>query len=140
MANLQSLIKIRRHAVEEKQKALAALFREVEGLEEQKSILRDRLEKERQSLETNPVLEFFAYFGRFSYGVKRKIAAIDEEIAKTNVRIQILQDDMRVAFAELKRIEIVDGRRAAEDARAIKEKESRELDAIGIEGFRRKED
>jgi len=40
----------------------------------------------------------------------------------------------------MKRVEIVHERRLAEEAQELKNKESLELDEIGIEGFRRKEE
>ena len=55
-------------------------------------------------------------------------------------RIEVARDDMRRAFAELKKIEITQERREDEEEKAINKKESAELDEIAIEGFRRKQD
>jgi len=54
--------------------------------------------------------------------------------------LQEAQENVRAAFADMKRVEIVHERRQKEEQKEIDDKESRELDAIGIEGFRRKED
>ncbi len=47
---------------------------------------------------------------------------------------------MRAAFADMKRVEIVHKQREVEERAKIDEKQSNELDEIGIEGFRRKEE
>lgn len=141
MANLKSLIKLRRHNVDEKQKVLAELYRQVEIIERNKQILIDRLREEREVLDQNGTLEMYAYFGRFSLNIHRSLERMNEEKQKLEVRIQIAQDDVREAFASMKRIEIVQTEREKTEKKELADKESRELDEIGIEGFRRnKED
>lgn len=141
MANLKSLIKLRRHNVDEKQKVLAELYRQVEIIERNKQILIDRLREEREVLDQNGTLEMYAYFGRFSLNIHRSLERMNEEKQKLEVRIQIAQDDVREAFANMKRIEIVQTEREKTEKKELADKESRELDEIGIEGFRRnKED
>ncbi len=138
MANLLSLIKLRRHNVDEKQKVLAELYRQVETIEQNKQILIDRLRTEREVLDKNGTLEMYAYFGRFSQNIHRSLERMNIEKQKIEVRIQIAQDDVREAFANMKRIEIVQTEREKAEQKEVDEKEARELDEIGIEGFRRK--
>ena len=140
MANLLSLIKLRRHNVDEKQKALAELYRQIETIERNKQILTDRLREEREILDQNATLEMYAYFGRFSQNIHRSLERMNQEKAKLEIRVQIAQDDVREAFANVKRIEIVQEARANADKKAQADKEGREMDDIGVEGFRRKEE
>ncbi|MFA5592518.1 MAG: flagellar FliJ family protein [Micavibrio sp.] len=140
MANLKSLIKLRRHNVDEKQKLLAGLYREVEEIERGKTMLIDRLRSERKVLDDAGTLEMYAYFGRFSQNIHRMIERLNEEKSKLEMRIRIAQDDVREAFANMKRIEIVQREREKAEKKEADDKEARELDEIGIEGFRRKED
>lgn len=137
MAKLDSLIRVRRYGVEEKQKALAELYRQVERFEIRRKQFEEELITEREALvrETSP--EMLAYFGRYSQIVKRDLGRIDVELKKLDARIGLMQDDIRAAFADLKRIEIVQGRRVAAERKAQDAKESAELDAIGIERFHR---
>jgi flagellar FliJ protein len=137
MANLLSLIKLRRHTVEEKQKVLAELYREAEMIEATKDTLIERLRKEREALDQNPVVEMFAYFGRFSQNIQRMLERLNLEKRKLEGRINVAQDDVREAFANVKRIEIVQREREAAEKKEQADKESREMDEIGIEGFRR---
>lgn len=140
MANLKSLIKLRRHNVDEKQKFLANLYREVEMIEGSKNTLIERLRTEREVLDKSGSLEMYAYFGRFSQNIQRMLERLNEEKKKLETRIVIAQDDVREAFANMKRIEIVQREREREEKKEQADKETRELDEIGIDGFRRKED
>lgn len=138
MANLLSLIKLRRHNVDEKQKVLAELYRQIETIETNKQILMDRLREERETLDQNATLEMYAYFGRFSQNIHRSLERMNQEKQKLEIRIQIAQDDVREAFANMKRIEIVQQERSKVEKKEQEDKETRELDEIGIDGFRRK--
>ncbi len=139
MADLNSLIRLRKHEVDEKQKVLADIYRQVEVLETKKSELLARLERERKALDDNLTLETRDFYGRFENAVRNDVERIDVEIKNLEVHLEKAQEEVRVAFAEQKRIEIVNERRKEEEADEITNKESRELDEIGIEGFRRKE-
>jgi flagellar export protein FliJ len=140
MANLKSLIKLRRHNVDEKQKFLAQLYREVEMIEASKQTLIERLRSEREVLDKSGTLEMYAYFGRFSQNIQRMLGRLNEEKKKLEMRIVVAQDDVREAFANMKRIEIVQREREKEEKKVAEDKESRELDEIGLDGFRRKEE
>lgn len=140
MANLKSLIKLRRHNVDEKQKVLAELYRQIEIIENNKQILLDRLREERAVLDNTGTLEMYAYFGRFSQNIHRSLERMNEEKQKLEIRIQIAQDDVREAFANMKRIEIVQTEREKNEKKEQADKETREMDEIGIEGFRRQRD
>lgn len=137
MARLDSLIKVRRYSVEEKQKVLAELFRQVERFEIRKRQFEAEIIKEREALEKEKTPEMLAYFGRYSQIVKRDVGRIEVELKKLDARIRLAQDDIREAFANLKRIEIVAANRKEAERKAQSDKEDSELDAIGIEGFRR---
>jgi len=140
MANLLSLIKLRKHAVDEKQKTLAELYRQVEQIESDKNMLIERLRDERTRLNEQSPLEMFAYFGRFSQSVQRVIESLNQNKAKLETRIVVAQDDVREAFANMKRIEIVHREREKEEKKKQDDKESAEMDDIGIDGFRRKDE
>lgn len=140
MANLKSLIKLRRHNVDEKQKVLAELYRQIEIIETNKQILMDRLREERMAVDKEATLEMYAYFGRFSQNIHRSLERMNEEKRKLEVRIQIAQDDVREAFANMKRIEIVQSEREKAEKKEQADKEIRELDEIGLDGYRRQQE
>lgn len=140
MADLEALIRLRRHTVEEKQKVLADIYRQVEKIEEEKISLLARLQKEREAMEADLTLETREYYGRFKSVVENTIEKLNISLKELEQRLNIAQENVRQAFADQKRVEIVHKRRQDEERAEINAKESNELDAIGIEGFRRKEE
>lgn len=140
MADLESLIRLRRHTVEEKQKILADIYREVEICEHQKMELNERLERERAALDENLDLETREFYSRFEGVIREKIDNIDVELKSLETRLELAQEEVRSAFADMKRVEIVNDRRTEEERLALIAKETAELDEIGLEGFRRKEE
>lgn len=137
MADLDPLIRVRKHAVEQKQKFLAELYRQAEELEGQKKNMLDTLAEERKKVDEMGV-EALGYFGAYSQAVKGRVEDINEAMKKLNNRIEIARDDMARAFEDLKKIEITQERREAEEKKAIKKKEDDAMDEIALEGYRRK--
>jgi len=137
MADLDSLVRLKRYGVEEKQKILADIYRQIELREARKKELLERLENERAALDEIGEVNSYAHFGRFSGVIRKDIERMDGEIHTLETRLNIAQEEVRTAFADLKRVEIVSRRRAEEEAKEIANKESQELDEIGIEVFRR---
>ena len=138
MADLEPLIRVRKHTVEQKQKFLAELYRQAEDLEREKETVLERLEQERESVKEMQV-QMLSYFGPYSKAVKARVTEIDHARGQLETRIEIAREDMREAFAELKKIEITQERREAEEEAEINKKESDELDEIGLDIFRRQQ-
>ncbi|MFP4313354.1 MAG: flagellar FliJ family protein [Alphaproteobacteria bacterium] len=137
MADLDPLIRVRKHAVEQKQKFLAELYRQAEEMEAQKRSMLDTLAEERKRVDEMGV-EALGYFGNYSQAVKNRVEDIDEAMVKLNHRIDIARDEMARAFEELKKIEITQERRKAEEEKELKKKESDLMDEIALDGYRRK--
>ena len=139
MADLDALIRLRRHRVEEKQKVLADLYRQAEIIEGQKQDLLDTLAREREIAETVDHKDASVYFGLYSDGVHKKVEGLDKDLLQLETRIQIVQDDIREAFADLKRVEIVHKNRQTEERKKQAAKESLDLDEMGIDAYRRQQ-
>jgi len=137
MADLNPLIRVRKHVVEQKQKFVAELYRQADEMEGQKATLLTQLDEEQEKIQEMGV-EMLSYFGPYSEAVKERVVEIDDGMKVLEARIQIAQEDMREAFAELKKVEITQERREDEEEKARNKMESAELDEIAIEGFRRK--
>lgn len=138
MADLASLIRVRKHAVEQKQKFLADLYRQAESLAARKRALEEEIAREREASDMLGTLDAPLIFARYADGVKKKIALLDAEAAKLEPRIRLAQEDVRTAFAELKKIEIINENRKAQEKSAAQKREDRMYDDIGIERFRKK--
>ena len=138
MANLKSLIRLRKHTVDQKQKFLAELYRQAEELEAKKASYEEKLKKERELLEEQEMLEALAWYGRFASGIKAQIDLLNKDLSNMEQRIEIARADLRNAFAELKKIEITAERRREAEKKEELAKENKELDDIGIDSHRRK--
>ncbi|MCB1783187.1 MAG: flagellar FliJ family protein [Alphaproteobacteria bacterium] len=137
MADLNPLIRVRKHAIEQKQKFLAELFRQADELANGKeSLLTQMADEKRRAFDMGP--EMLAFFGHYAEAVKTRVDEIDESLARLEIRIEAAQDDIREAYADLKQIEIIQERRDEEAADLILKKENDMLDEIGIDGFRRR--
>ncbi len=140
MARLDPLIKVRRHLVEEKQRVLADLYRQQEALRAQKEQLLLELAREQALVDADMTnFEARAWLTTYIAGVQKKSDLIDAAVQKLETRILIATDDMRTAFAELKKIEITDRERKKREKKAIEDKSVQELDDIGIEAFARRQ-
>jgi flagellar FliJ protein len=138
MADLNPLIRVRKHTVEQKQKFLAELYRQADELQNHKAALQRQMKEERDALEKMNTVDMIAAFSTYVEAVKERISDIDEAMKKLETRIEIAREDMREAFAEFKKIEITQERREAEEYRAIEKKQAELLDEAAIEGFRRR--
>ena len=139
MADLKPLIRVRKHDIEQKQKTLAELYRQAEELKKRRDTLEVQLAIEREKT-SDMDAEMLKFFGPYSESVKTQIEGIDDDRDKLEQLITMAQEDMRAAFAELKKVEIIAERRAADELAELDKKDADELDEIAIDGFRRSED
>lgn len=139
MADLDPLIRVRKHVVEQKQKFLAELYRQAEELDSQKKKMLDDMAAEQEKVKDMGV-EMLSYFGPYTQAVKDRVKEIDEARAVLENRIEFAREDMREAFAELKKVEITQERREEEEQKALDKKESNDLDEVGLETYRRNQD
>lgn len=138
MADLNPLIRVRKHTVEQKQKFLAELYRQADELQNHKAALQRQMKEERDALEKMNSVDMITAFSAYVEAVKERISDIDEAMKKLETRIEIAREDMREAFAEFKKIEITQERREAEEFRLLEKRQSELLDEVALEGFRRK--
>lgn len=137
MADLQPLIRYRKYQLDEKQKFIARLFAEAEKIYGHKQRALDEVARERsfvdESSDPHVITGFLGYQGL----MKKKIALINVEIERIDARIAVAQDDLREAFTELKKFEIVQRRRLERKRHEMNMRESAMFDAIALESFRR---
>ncbi|MFK7839356.1 MAG: hypothetical protein AB8B83_03415 [Bdellovibrionales bacterium] len=136
-ADLNPLIRMQKHSLEQKQKFLAELYRQADDYENQKKTMIETLEKERQSVSDMGV-EMLSYFGPYEKSVEARVEEIDAAMQTLNTRIEMAREDIRAAFADLKKVEITQENRDQDEQKAINKKQSDDLDEIGLEVFRRK--
>ena len=139
MANLKPLIKLRKFQVEEKQKILAILLREVEKFEAKKSDLLLQIKEERRLAEESGDYETQAAYRLYVERARIQVRVFEGEINKYNHLVNKAQEDMRAAFAEMKKIEIIQENREDDEERELNRKDSAIMDEVGIDGHRRKD-
>jgi flagellar FliJ protein len=140
MADLYGLIRLRRYTVEEKQKLLSALYREAEALIAKRRMLENQLEHERIVAMNEGTPDASADYGRYAENVRKKISKFNEGIKKIELKIDVAQEDVRAAFAEMKKVQIVQRTRDDEEQKEQDAKDASVLDDIALEGFRRKDE
>lgn len=140
MANLDPLIRLYKKTVDDKQTVLADLYREVETLEQKKQSIIDEIAHESEAMKEMDGIDTQSFFGPYVEGMRKKIDEIDDALAALEKKVEIAREDVRAAFAELKKAEITAERRAAEEAREIAKKEGDMLDEIGLDAFRRQQE
>lgn len=138
MADLDPLIRLNRFQLEEKQRFLSRLYRDIERLQLNKKGMLDSVESEKevtdQDLDNITLIQaYLAYIGR----VRQDVAKIDNEVARIEDRIALAIEEMREAFGELKKIEITRDRRLQELADENKAREDALFSEIALEIYRR---
>ncbi|OFW87284.1 MAG: hypothetical protein A3J37_05630 [Alphaproteobacteria bacterium RIFCSPHIGHO2_12_FULL_45_9] len=140
MADLKPLIRLRKYRVEEKQKVLAELFRQAELLEGRKRVLFADMEREEALAEQSDSIDAMFAFVAYAARVHTEIQKLNMLVELMEPRILKAQDEMREAFSEQKKAEIIQEQREDEEQKEIARKENTSLDEIGVEVFRRKKD
>lgn len=140
MADLNPLIRLRKFRVEEKQKVLAELFRQAELLETRKRVIVEEVAHEQVVAENSGRVEDLIAFAAYSSRMVSELDRLDGQLKKLDLRIAKAQEDMREAFSEQKKAQIIQERRDAEEQAERDAKDSKNLDEIGIEVFRRQSD
>jgi hypothetical protein len=138
MADLEALIKFRRHIVDEKRRFLAQLYREAEQVERQRQVILQQMEREIAMAEKMGTSDAQAFLGKYLEGARRKVKALEGALKKMDVRIAAAQEDMRAAFNEMKKIEITQRNREERAEAEQKRKDDQELDEIALDTYRRR--
>ncbi len=137
MADLSSLIRLHKHELDEKRRALAALYQEMAEMEKKIRDLERAFEKERAAISASGEVHFT--FAQYAEKVRQQKEALREAEAALEKDIEQAKDNMMETFSELKKYEMTQAERERIEEAERAFKESQELDAIGIEGHRRKE-
>ncbi len=138
MADLSTLIRLHKHELDEKRQALAQLYTSMEGIEFHRRRLEEDFAREKEAAKYNNDVNFTFTFTSYVEQVNRRRKEMDDVKAQLEKKIAAAKDSMMETFSELKKFEMTQQERdrLAAEERALKE--SHEMDAIGIEGFRRK--
>lgn len=139
MADLGALIRLHRHDLDEKRRVLGDLYSQMALLERERRELDRQFENEKEAVARMGEDVHFT-FAHYADTVRRQQQEIEEREAQLEKSIEKAKDALMETFAELKKYEMTQEERdrLAAEERLIKENAA--MDAIGLEGFRRKQD
>lgn len=137
MKGISTLIKLQKSQLD-------ALRAQITKLEEQKQLQTDLImylgkqleEEEKQATQQAHLSQFF---GDFSKRIKSQQEAAREIIRKLDKQIGTLQDQMRLAFGELKKLEITEANHIAREKAERERLDQDRLDEVALQQFGRKE-
>ena len=135
MAKLHSLIKFKRHELDEKREILARLNDELDALKRKKQHMLDELAREKNLAAVD--IDVARSFGPYLNRALAQCAEMDERIREKQMDVQAATHVVQDAFLEVKKLEITQEKRDEEENTRIKKIETATLDDIGVETFRR---
>lgn len=138
MKPFDTLIRLSEQQLDEKRRHLAALEDRLDAARHQRKAIDDELARE-QGLATQDPSALFGY-GNYAAEVIRRRERADALIVMVEREAEAARDEVRTAFAELKRYQITHDKKLAELARTRAAKEQIELDEIAQQLDRRKDD
>ena len=137
MAGLKSLIRLRKHELDEKRRVATRLLAALDNLKREENRLLDELEAEKKQAEAD--MDALSVFPNYNKKMQGKLKAIRQEQIKVSAAVDRAQTELQDAFKEYKTYEITEDAREKRKAAAEKKAEDAAMDEIGIEGFRRKD-
>jgi flagellar protein FliJ len=137
-AKLHSLIKFKRHDLDQKREALAKLNDELERLREIKQRLLDDLAREKNLAAVD--IDVARSFGPYLNKTLMQCNDLDEAIHGKMQEVQAATVVVQDAYLEVKKLEITQQNRDDEEESRIKRIEGNTLDDIGIQGFTRNQE
>jgi flagellar export protein FliJ len=135
MAKLGSLIRLKKHELDQYRQALTALQDKLARQQEEKDALLRQLEAEKNlaAVDIDAARNFNAYLQRSLEQLKDMERAIHQTTEDIYAARRVVQE----GYLELKKIEITEERRAEAEAAVIAKKDADQLDEVGLNSFRR---
>lgn len=138
MAKLHSLIRFKRHELDDKRKILAVLNTELEVLLQTKKTILEDLAREKNLASVD--IEVARSFGLYLNRTLTRCDDLDQEIAEKQQEVQAATVVVQEAYLEVKKLEVTQEKRDQVEDDRIARIEAITLDDIGIEGFRRRQE
>lgn len=142
MADLEPLMRYRKHQLDEKQKILANLYGEAEKLLTRQNTILDEIEREKEAA-TSPDFQHVVAvsgFGHFLLGSRTKLKELQKQQDRMELRITIALNDMRETFGDLKKIEITHQNRLERERKKLQKREDALFEEIGLQIFSKNAD
>jgi flagellar FliJ protein len=136
MADLSVLIRLHKHELDGKRRALGELYTAMSILERERRTVERLYELEKQAVDASGDINFT--FANYTEKVRQKRKEIDEAEAELEKQIEAAKESLMETFGEMKKYEMTQEERERIEEEERRFREAKELDDIGLEGFRRK--
>lgn len=136
MADLSVLIRLHKHELDEKRRALAELYGEMAELERRQRELERSFEAEKEAIKVAGDVHFT--FAQYAETVRQQQKSLTEEEQELEKHIEKAKTSLLETFSELKKYEMTQEERERLENEERLFRENRMLDEIGLENFRRK--
>ncbi|HAA92491.1 MAG TPA: hypothetical protein DCS82_05925 [Rhodospirillaceae bacterium] len=134
MSAIQKLIRFHRFQLDERRRGLKRLEDELAAAEEKVVALTVQIEKEK--LLASQDFQASRDYGNFIEAALERLKAMEGEREIAAGRVDAAREEVREAFAEVKKYEITQANRDAEAARETERRERVELDEIALNNHR----
>ena len=135
--DLDALIRLHKHRVDEKRRFLAELLDGIFNLEQQKEHLDNQILLE-QKIAKNASEGVGMFYGAFAKEAVSKRDELLEQMATLERKIVEAKEQMRIEYKDLKVVEITQESRDQISAMEVSKTEQRILDELGQEAHRRR--
>lgn len=137
MANLDSLIRLHKHELDEQQKQLAELNSLATKIEQDIQNLEKQKEKETTAIQGDVFLS--AALPNYLEKCKKQKDDLVLSLEFIEEKIDEMRNSIQEKFTELKKFELIDTKRKNEKEKTLLKKENEELDEIALDNYRRNE-
>ena len=136
-ADLKTLIRVRDWQVEEKQRVLGALLRDLDDLKARARALDHEVTSEQEIARSAPDEAGMAYAG-YARRVLDHRADLAQSIAKAEAAVSAAKNELSQAYRDLKTVEIAQENRERLAAAEAERRQNISLDEIALQGFRQR--
>ncbi|MEP4379426.1 MAG: flagellar FliJ family protein [Alphaproteobacteria bacterium] len=137
MKSLPTLIRLRKHTLDEARRELTELQRAVDAINQARASLDRELATE--SATARDDIEASYRYGEYLVTVRERRSMFDQQESELAQRITLAEAGVREAFRDLKQFEIADAQRIESERAAETRKEQLSLDEVALSSFRRQE-
>ncbi len=137
MSGLDTLVRLHRWRVDEKQRQLAELQRMRADLEARAAGLSAEMGRESELATAEPELR--AVFPAYVAGAQHRRTVLRKSCIEVDAKIETAREELNAAFREAKKYETAAENRAKRANTAVARRLRAELDEIGADGYRRRQ-
>lgn len=138
MSDLSVLIRLHKHELDGKRRALGDLYTALSVLERERRTLERLYELEKQAVDASGDVHFT--FIQYTDKVRKKREELDMAEQLLERQIEQAKDSLMETFGEMKKYEMTQEERERLEAEARAIREAKNMDDIGLESFRRRDE